>query len=114
MSFTAKVITTIIAASALFSLRVEAQVADYGSGYGILSFESGIENVHAGKGSSLGISSEHNKLGHRSLLWEWNRSKAAISIKEDIPYLPENPNPKERSVSHSSREERNVATSPTD
>ena len=50
MSFTTKVITTIIAASALFSLRVEAQVADYGSDYGILSFENSTENIRTGKG----------------------------------------------------------------
>ena len=56
MTFTAKVITTIIAASALFSVRVEAQVADYGSDNGILSFETGIETAVAGKGSRISVS----------------------------------------------------------
>ena len=98
MNFTAKVITTIIAASALFSLRVEAQVADYGSGNGIMSFETGVETAVAHKGSRLSVSDEHNKLGHNSLLWEWSRSKAMISIKGEVPYMPKHPNPKEKSV----------------
>ena len=98
MNFIAKVITTIIAASALLSLRVEAQVADYGSDNGILSFEDGTESAVAGKGSRLSVSDEHNKLGHNSLLWEWSRSKAEISIKGEVPYMPEHPNPKEKSV----------------
>lgn len=99
MNFTTKVITTIIAASALFSLRVEAQVADYGRDNGILSFENGTENVRTGKGSHLSVSDEHNKLGHNSLMWEWKRPKATISFKGEVPYLPKHPNPKEQSVS---------------
>ena len=98
MNFTAKVITTIIAASALFSLRAEAQVADYGSGNGIMSFETGVETAVAHKGSRLSVSDEHNKLGHNSLLWEWSRSKAMISIKGEVPYMPKHPDPKEKSV----------------
>ena len=69
MNFTAKVITTIIAASVLFSVRAEAQVADYGSNNGIISFEEGTENAHAGKGSCISVSNEHNKLGQSSLMW---------------------------------------------
>ena len=45
MNFTTKVITTIIAASALFSWKAEAQVADYGRDNGVLSFENGTENI---------------------------------------------------------------------
>lgn len=99
MKLTAKVITTFIVASALYPLRGEAQVADYGSGNGIMSFENGTESVYSGKGSTLSVSDKHNKLGHHSLMWEWDRSKAAITIKGEVPYLPENPNPKEKSVS---------------
>ena len=99
MNFAAKVITTLIAASALFSLRAEAQVADYGSGNGIFSFESGTESAYSGKGSSLSISDEHYKLGSHSLMWEWDSPKATISLNGEVPYLPKHPNPKEKSVS---------------
>ena len=99
MSFRTKVITTIIAASALFTWKAEAQVADYGRDNGVISFENSTENATAGKGSRLSISDEHNKLGHHSLMWEWNRPKATISIKGEVPYLHKHPNPKEQSVS---------------
>ena len=69
MNFTSKVITTIIAASALLPWKAEAQVADYGRDNGVISFENSTENAIAGKGSRLSISDEHNKLGHNSLMW---------------------------------------------
>ena len=80
-------------------LRAEAQVVDYGRANGILSFEKDNESAHPLKHSLLSISNEHAKLGAHSLKWDWNRKGAALSIKEDIPYLPENPDPKETSVS---------------
>ena len=92
-------LTVILAASTLFPLRAEAQVVDYGRANGILSFEKDNESAHPLKHSLLSISNEHAKLGAHSLKWDWNRKGAALSIKEDIPYLPENPDPKETSVS---------------
>ncbi|MBE6250895.1 MAG: sugar lyase [Bacteroidales bacterium] len=99
MKLISKAIIFSLAASTLFSWRAEAQIADYGRDNGILSFEDGVENATAGKGSRLSVSDEHNKLGHRSLMWEWNRPKAEITIKGEVPYLPKHPNPKEKSVS---------------
>ena len=92
-------LTIILAASTFFPWKVEAQVVDYGRDNGILSFETGIESAVAGKGSRLSVSDEHNKLGAHSLMWEWNKKDACLTFKTDIPYLPENPNPKETSVS---------------
>lgn len=88
-----------LAASVLISLSAEAQVVDYGEDNGILSFEESTSPALAGKGSSLSVSTEHAKLGQTSLEWNWKHSGAFISIKGDIPYMPENPDPKETSVS---------------
>lgn len=92
-------ILTILAASALLSWRAEAQVADYGEANGVFSFEQSPAPVTAGKGSTVSVSDWHAKLGSHSLQWDWKRRKAVISIPGEIPYLPENPNPKETSVS---------------
>ena len=92
-------LTTILAASALLSWSAEAQVADYGEANGVISFEKGTSPASASRGGMLSISDEHAKLGGHSLKWEWSKPGAFLSIKGDIPYLPENPNPKETSVS---------------
>ena len=89
----------LLAASALFWSRAEAQVADYGKENGVFSFENGPAPAMASKGSVLSISKDHNKLGEHSLMWEWNRKGTYISFNEPVPYLPENPDPKETSVS---------------
>ena len=85
-----------LAASLLFSL--EAQVVDYGIANGVLSFEDGVSPAEASKCSRLTVSNEHSKLGTSSLKWDWKKKGSYISIKGDIPYLPENPNPKETSI----------------
>lgn len=90
--------TIILAASVLLTGSMEAQVADYGPANGILSFEESSFPVHCSKGSGISISSEHSKLGQKSLKWDWRKEEAYISIKGEIPYLPENPDPKETSV----------------
>ena len=88
-----------LAASVTFNQVAEAQVANYGIANGILSFEKDTEYVACGNGSSISISQEHAKLGTHSLKWDWTASNAQISLPGDIAYLPENPNPKETSVS---------------
>jgi len=85
-----------LAASLLFSM--EAQVVDYGIANGVLSFEDGVSPAEASKCSRLSVSNEHSKLGTSSLKWDWKKKGSYISIKGDIPYLPENPNPKETSI----------------
>lgn len=65
----------------------------------VLSFEESTSPVVANKKSKLTLSDNHSKLGEMSLLWEWNGRGASICIPGEIPYLPENPNPKETSVS---------------
>lgn len=89
----------ILAASVLFCLSSEAQVADYGKSHGVLSFEESTAPAVASKGSKAYVSDEHSKLGNRSLKWEWKRKNAVLSVPEHIFYLPENPDPKETSVS---------------
>ena len=92
------ILSITLAASVLLCGRSEAQVADYGIANGVLSFEEGTAPAVCSKGSELSLSSEHAKLGANSLKWEWKTDKAFISIKGGIPYLPENPNPKETSI----------------
>ena len=98
MKLKISLLTIILAASVLLAGRMEAQVADYGLANGILSFEESSFPVHCSKGSGISISSEHSKLGQKSLKWDWRKEEAYISIKGEIPYLPENPDPKETSV----------------
>lgn len=83
----------------LFALGVEAQVVDYGLENGVHSFESCTEGFECSKRSALNISDEHSKLGHHSLAWTWKKPGSSISLKEPVPYLSKNPNPKETSVS---------------
>lgn len=86
-------------AALLLSTGASAGVVDYGPDKGVLSFEEGTSPVIPGKGSSVSTSSLHYKLGSRSLQWSWKRRGATISIPGAIPYLRENPDPKETSVS---------------
>ena len=72
---------------------------DFSGQPAILSFENGIVPAKEGRHSSLKVSQEHSKLGQNSLLWKWTGDGAWIEIPGEIPYLPENPNPKETSVS---------------
>ena len=90
--------TIIFAASVLLSGRSEAQVVDYGLANGVLSFEDGTAPAQCSKGSALSVSQEHSKLGVSSLKWDWRKNDQYISIKGEIPYLPENPDPKETSI----------------
>lgn len=92
------VLSILLAASVLLSGRAEAQVVDYGQANGVLSFEEGTSPATCAKGSGLNISQEHSKLGTHSLQWDWKKKGAYISIKGEIPYLPENPDPKETSI----------------
>ena len=79
---------------------VAQQYTDFPDHPEILSFEQEeTAPVKALKKSSLSISSLHSKLGENSLMWKWRKGGAGIEIAGDIPYLPENPNPKETSVS---------------
>ncbi len=65
----------------------------------VLSFENGTAPVVCGKGSRVVTSGDHFKYGCNSLLWSWKRKGASIEIPGEIPYLRENPDPKETSVS---------------
>lgn len=75
------------------------QYVDFPEHAEILSFEQSEKPARALKKSSVEISPLHSKLGEYSLLWEWKRGGAGIEIPGAIPYLKENPNPKETSVS---------------
>ena len=86
-------------ACCLFAYGVEAQVVDYGQANGVFSFENDVEGVTASTRSSVSISDEHSKLGHKSLKWEWKKKGSSMSINAPVPYLAKNPNPKETSVS---------------
>ena len=89
----------ILAAAAFLGWSAAAQVVDYGPENGVLSFEDGTAPAIAGSRSSLTISDLHYKLGTHSLLWQWKRPAASLSITGEIPYMKENPDPKETSVS---------------
>ena len=97
MTLKKTLISLVLVASSFFS--VEAQVVDYGLDNGVYSFESGTEGFVPSKHSQLGICGNHSKLGSKSLIWEWKKAGAYIKLSNPIPYLPENPNPKETSVS---------------
>ena len=92
-------LTSILVAPALFILRVDAQVVDYGPENGIYSFEESVHPTAASKGSAVSLSGEHAKLGEKSLKWEWKKKGSALTIEAPVEYLPENPDPKETSVS---------------
>lgn len=85
---------------ASLTAAVAQQYTDFPDHPEILSFEQEeTAPVKALKKSSVSISSLHSKLGENSLMWKWRKGGAGIEIAGDIPYLPENPNPKETSVS---------------
>ena len=88
-----------LAAAAFLGWSSAAQVVDYGPKNGVLSFEDGTAPAIAGSRSSVTISDLHYKLGTHSLLWQWRRPCAYLSIPGEIPYMKENPDPKETSVS---------------
>ena len=92
------VLSIILAASVLLCGRTGAQVADYGLLNGVMSFEDGTAPAVCSRSSRLSVSGEHSKLGTQSLRWDWKAKESYISIKGPIPYLPENPDPKETSV----------------
>ncbi len=98
MSFKFRVLLAFFAALPLSS-AVEAKVVDYGRDRGVLSFEEDSSPVVPGRGSAVTISTLHSKLGTHSLLWKWKLEGAEISIPGNIPYMKENPDPKETSVS---------------
>ena len=86
MKSTFRFLTVLLAASVFFILKAEAQVADYGKENGVLSFEEDLGSVTASRHSLLGVSADHNKLGKRSLVWNWSRKGAYISFNEaDYP-----------------------------
>ena len=87
-------IITLAAATA-----TQAKVVDFNMPGTILSFEQDLENVSGGKKSSLTLSEEHSKLGEKSLKWSWKKAGEQLTVKGTIPYMDENPNPKETSVS---------------
>jgi len=89
----------ILAASILICMGAEAQVVDYGNKHGVFSFETGTTPATVSKGSRVTVSKDHSKLGDHSLKWEWKRKNAVLSFPGYVLYLPENPNPKETSVS---------------
>lgn len=88
----------IISALALI-FSAGARVVDFNPATGVLSFENGTYPAVAGRASSLSVSDRHYKLGGHSLLWEWKKRGAQFIIPGEVPYLPENPNPAETSVS---------------
>lgn len=88
----------IISALALI-FSAGARVVDFNPATGVLSFENGTDPAVAGRASSLSVSDRHYKLGGHSLLWEWKKRGAQFIIPGEVPYLPENPNPAETSVS---------------
>lgn len=91
-------IICIISALALF-VSASAKVVDFDPQTGVMSFEDGTSGITADKSSVLSVSGEHYKLGNSSLKWQWKKKGAEMVIPGIIPYLPENPNPKETSVS---------------
>lgn len=78
---------------------LKADNVDFSENRDVLSFEEGTSPVIAGKKSKVSVSDFHSKLGGRSLLWEWKGKGAEILIPGIVPYMKENPNPKETSVS---------------
>lgn len=65
----------------------------------ILSFETSPLPFVAGRGSKLSLSDLHYKHGTHALRWTWTTRGAAIRLQAPVDYLPENPDPKETSVS---------------
>lgn len=88
-----------LASAMVFCAVAAAQAVDYGEDFGVLSFENGVCDVKAGKHSCVKVSPLHYKLGSHSLEWTWKRSGEKLTIPGHIPYLKQNPNPKETSIS---------------
>ena len=85
--------------AAIFPCTLTARNVDCGREFGVLSFEDGVGNVTASKGSKLSISEEHCKLGEHSLEWQWKGKGSEMAIHERVRYLSKNPNPRETSIS---------------
>lgn len=83
----------------LFTFGVEAQVVDYGKANGVFSFEEDLTELSCSKHSVLSISDSHSKLGSKSMEWSWKKRGSSFSINAPVPFLAQNPNPKETSVS---------------
>lgn len=88
-----------LAAAVVWSLALSAQPLDEVADTRILSFEGSAAPLVAGRGSKLGISTEHYKIGSHSACWQWSRRGAQLHVDAPIGYLAENPNPRETSVS---------------
>ena len=79
--------------------EVQAQVVSYGDEIGQYSFETTVSPAKASKCGKLSQSTEHSKFGEKSLKWQWRRQNSFLEFNTPVPYLAENPNPKETSVS---------------
>lgn len=88
-----------LAAAVVWSLALSAQPLEEVADTRILSFEGSAAPLVAGRGSKLGISTEHYKIGSHSACWQWSRRGAQLHVDAPIGYLSENPNPRETSVS---------------
>ncbi len=64
-----------------------------------LSFEGSIKPASAHMYSTVSVSDEHFKIGEHSLRWKWGSRTSRLSIKVPVPYLAQNPNPNETSIS---------------
>ena len=91
--------TLCILSALALCIAAEAGVVDFAPGSGVMSFENGAGGIVCDRFSRLSTSGEHFKLGDRSLRWEWRKKGAALTLDGPVPYLRENPNPKETSVS---------------
>lgn len=64
-----------------------------------LSFEKSVAPARAlDKASVLSVSPLHFKNGSNSLRWDWKKSGARIMLDTKVPYMLENPNPRETSI----------------
>ncbi|MBR6305985.1 MAG: sugar lyase [Bacteroidales bacterium] len=77
---------SVILLSLLVCVHLAAQVDFAHPDY--MSFECG-----------RGSSTEHYKTGAHSLKWSWKRPNAVLNLNRPVPYLKNNPNPEETSVS---------------
>lgn len=91
----------LVFSAAAFSatLALKADNVDFPAIKEVLSFEEGTFPVVAGKRSKVSVSDWHAKFGNNSLKWDWSGKNASIVIHGEVPYLKENPNPAETSVS---------------
>jgi Lyase, N terminal/Lyase, catalytic len=65
----------------------------------LFSFEESVSPLVPDKHSVLKITREHYKHGMHSVAWKWEKGNSQISVKQQIGYLNNNPDPKECSVS---------------